>query len=145
VRILLADDDPVTRLVFESLVTTFGHDCVVAEDGTRAAQLVSSTPFDALFIDCMTAGVDASQLCRRAREEPAGTSVYVVLITGPDHPEHVLEGMSAGADDFLMKPVDTFAVQTRLVAAERIIGLRGVPVKAHAELDSATSSCSIGS
>ncbi len=68
----------------------------------------------------MMPGVDGPELCRRVRDELGDRYIYIVLITGLGHPEQVLEGMSAGADDYLIKPVDPFAVQTRLVAAERV-------------------------
>ena len=63
--------------------------------------------------------------------------IYIVLTTGLDHPEHVLEGMSAGADDYLIKPVDSFAVQTRLVAAERVTALHRKLAPTQAELEQA--------
>jgi diguanylate cyclase (GGDEF)-like protein len=122
-RILVADDDGTGRLLLKSLVTKLGHECLVAEDGTSAWDLLSSRLIDVLLTDWMMPGMDGPELCRRVREEPAGHYVYIVLTTGLDHNEHVLEGMSAGADDYLIKPVDSFAVQTRLVAAERVTEL----------------------
>jgi two-component system chemotaxis response regulator CheY len=71
------------------------------------------------------------------RGEPGDSYVYIVLTTGLDHPEHILEGMGAGADDYLTKPVDSFAVQTRLVAAERVTGLHATLAQTQAELERA--------
>lgn len=122
-RILVADDDGTGRLLLKSIVTKLGHECLVVEDGTAAWNLLSSRPIDVLLTDWMMPGMDGPELCRRVREEPAEHYVYIVLTTGLDHNEHVLEGMSAGADDYLIKPVDSFAVQTRLVAAERVTEL----------------------
>ena len=68
-------------------------------------------------------GLDGPELCRRVRSDPSGHYTYIVLITSRDDPAQVLEGMNAGADDYLIKPVDPFAVQTRLVAAQRVIDL----------------------
>jgi len=122
-KILVADDDPTSRLVLKGMVSKLGHDCVVAEDGSTAWELLASGGIDVLLTDWMMPGVDGPELCRRVRNEVGGGYVYIVLTTGLDHPEDILEGMSAGADDYLTKPVDTFAVQTRLVAAERVTGL----------------------
>jgi diguanylate cyclase (GGDEF)-like protein len=122
-KILVADDDPTSRLLLKGMVSKLGHDCVVAEDGSTAWELLASGGIDVLLTDWMMPGVDGPELCRRLRHEVGGGYIYIVLTTGLDHPEDVLEGMSAGADDYLTKPVDTFAVQTRLVAAERVTGL----------------------
>ncbi len=133
-RILVADDDGTGRLLLKSMVTKLGHECLVAEDGSAAWDLLSSGPIDVLLTDWMMPGMDGPELCRRVRDEPAEHYVYIVLTTGLDHHEHVLEGMSAGADDYLIKPVDSFAVQTALVAAERVTQLHGKLARKEAEL-----------
>ena len=94
------------RLLLGSLVTKLGHECLVAEDGSSAWDLLSSRPIDVLLTDWMMPGIDGPELCRRVRNEPAEHYVYIVLTTGLDHHDHVLEGMGAGADDYLIKPVD---------------------------------------
>jgi diguanylate cyclase (GGDEF)-like protein len=83
---------------------------------------LSSQNIGVLLTDWMMPGVDGPQLCRQVRERE-DRYVYIVLITGLGNPEQVLEGMSAGADDYLIKPVDPFTVHTRLVAAERVTSL----------------------
>ena len=122
-RVLIADDDATSRLVLEAIVSKLGHECLVTKDGSRAWELLSSEGVDVLLSDWLMPGVDGPELCRRVRDELSGRYIYIVLITGLGHPEQVLEGMSAGADDYLIKPVDPFAVQTRMVAAERVIAL----------------------
>ena len=133
-RILVADDDGTSRLLLKTMVTKLGHECLVAEDGSAAWDLISSRPIDVLLTDWMMPGMDGPELCRRIRDEPAEHYVYIVLTTGLDHHEHVLEGMSAGADDYLIKPVDSFAVQTALVAAERVTEFHGKLARKDAEL-----------
>ncbi len=122
-RILIADDDATSRVVLEAIARKLGHECLVASDGSSAWELLSSERIDVLLTDWLMPGLDGPELCRRVRGEPKGHYIYIVLITGLGHPEQVLEGMSAGADDYLIKPVDPFAVQTRMVAAERVIVL----------------------
>ncbi len=134
-QILVADDDPTSRLLLRAIVTKLGHDCLVAEEGSSAWDLLSSGGIDVLLTDWMMPGLDGPELCRRVRDERSDSYVYIVLTTGLDHPEHVLEGMGSGADDYLIKPVDSFAVQTRLVAAERVTGLHTELAKTQAELE----------
>ena len=102
------------------MCTKLGYECMVAEDGSNAWDLLSSEEFDVLPTDRMMPGVDGPELTRRLRHQLGGRYVYVVLITGLGNPEYVLEAMTAGADDYFVKLVDPFAVETRLVAAERV-------------------------
>jgi two-component system chemotaxis response regulator CheY len=122
-RILIADDDSTSRLLLKAMASKLGHTCLVAKDGSSAWDMLSSESVDVLLTDWVMPGIDGPELCRRVRHELSGGYVYVVLITGLGQPERVLEGMSAGADDYLIKPVEPFAVQTRLVAAERVTAL----------------------
>jgi diguanylate cyclase (GGDEF)-like protein len=133
-RVLVADDDATGRLILRSIVAKLGHECLVAEDGAEAWELLSSRPIDVLLTDWMMPGIDGPELCRRVRDDPTDHYVYIVLTTGLDHHDHVLEGMSAGADDYLVKPVDSFALQTRLVAAERVTELHCKLARKEAEL-----------
>ena len=136
-RVLVADDDPTSRLLLKSMVSKLGHDCLVAEDGSTAWDRLSSGGIDVLLTDWLMPGLDGPELCRRVRGAGSGNYIYIVLTTGLDHQEHVLEGMSAGADDYLIKPVDSFAVQTRLIAAERVTELHGKLAQAQEQLERA--------
>jgi len=136
-RILIADDEPTSRLLLKAIVSKLGHETIVAEEGSRAWDLLSSGGIDVLLTDWMMPGIDGPELCRRVREGTGDSYVYIVLTTGLDHPEHVLEGMGSGADDYLIKPVDSFAVQTRLIAAERMTELHGKLARTQAELERA--------
>jgi diguanylate cyclase (GGDEF)-like protein len=136
-RVLIADDDATSRLMLKATATRLGHECLVATDGSSAWQMLSSQAIDVLLTDWMMPGVDGPELCRRVREDLGGRYVYIVLITGLGNPEQVLEGMSAGADDYLIKPVLPFAVQTRLVAAERVTLLHRQVLDFRAQLEQA--------
>jgi len=136
-RILIADDEPTSRLLLKAIVSKLGHECIVAEEGAGAWDLLSSGGIDVLLTDWMMPGLDGPELCRRVREGAGDSYVYIVLTTGLDHPEYVLEGMSAGADDYLIKPINSFAVQTRLVAAARVTELHGKLSQTQAELERA--------
>ena len=138
-RVLIADDEPTSRLVLKAMVGRLGHECVLAEDGDRAWEILAGTEVDVLLTDWMMPGVDGPELCRRARHERDGRYVYVVLITALDCPEQVLEGMAAGADDYLVKPVDGLVLQTRLMAAERVTALHRQVAHFQAQLERANA------
>ena len=90
-----------------------------------------------LLTDWMMPGIDGPELCRRVRAR-AERPLHLHRADHPlGQPEQVLEGMGAGADDYLIKPVDPFAVQTRLVAAERVTALHRQLVEFRAQLEQA--------
>ncbi len=122
-RVLVADDEATTRLVVRAAVQKLGHECLVAEDGDRAWALLQASPVDVLLTDWMMPGVDGPELCRRIRAHPADRYTYIILATSMSERDDILSGMQAGADDYLIKPLDPFAVQTRLIAAERVTAL----------------------
>jgi diguanylate cyclase (GGDEF)-like protein len=136
-RILIADDDITSRLELTAIASRLGHDCLVATDGTSAWELLSAGNIDVLLTDWMMPGVNGPELCKRVRHGLRDRYIYIVLITVLGFPAQVLEGMSAGADDFLTKPIDPFSVQTRLVAAERVTSLHHQLVESQSQLKKA--------
>lgn len=136
-KILIADDEPISRMMLHSLASKQGHECIVAADGSSAWELLSGAGVEVLLTDWMMPGVDGPELCRRVREELTDRYIYIVLITGLGQREQILKGMSAGADDYLVKPVDPFLVQTRLVAAERVTALHRQVSHFRAQLEQA--------
>jgi diguanylate cyclase (GGDEF)-like protein len=136
-RILIADDDVTTRQPLEAIVTKLGHTCLVADDGRAARELLAQGGIDVLLMDWKMPGLNGRELCGQVRNEPGDRYIYIVLTTGLEHPEHILEGMGAGADNYLIEPVDLFSVQARLVAAERVTALHGTLAVTQAELERA--------
>src|ERR1700693_2427450 len=81
-QILVADDDPTSRLLLRAIVTKLGHECLVAEEGSSAGYVLSSGGIDVLLTDWMMPGLDGPELCRRVRDEPGDNYTYIVLTTG---------------------------------------------------------------
>jgi diguanylate cyclase (GGDEF)-like protein len=138
-RILIADDDATSLVKLEAIATRLGHECVTATDGSDAWDLLSTSSVDVLLIDLTMPGFDGPGLCRRVRQELSDRYVYVVFITVLGNHEQALEAMSAGADDYLAKPLDPFSVRTRLIAAERVTELHRQLVEVQAKLVQATA------
>lgn len=126
-RVLVADDDVVSRMMLQGAVEGLGHECLVAQDGAEAWRLFVDHPPDVLITDRVMPGIDGLELCRRVRDAAGQTYTYIVLATVLSERDDVVKGMEAGADDYLTKPLDPFDLQTRLIAAERVTSL-------HAEL-----------
>src|SRR5712691_5625572 len=115
-RVLVADDDASCRMVLRATVERLGHECRVAADGDDAWRLFQEEQPDVLITDWMMPGLNGPELCRRVRQHEADGYTYVILATALGEHENVLEGMEAGADDYLTKPISPFDVRARLLA-----------------------------
>jgi two-component system cell cycle response regulator len=122
-KILAVDDDAVSRVVVQAMVTSLGHECILAANGREAWAVLLRTPVDVVISDRVMPDMDGLELCRRIREELTEAYTYVVLASGLHEPARAREGMLAGADDYLSKPLNRDELQLRLIAAERVSGL----------------------
>jgi predicted ATPase/DNA-binding NarL/FixJ family response regulator len=119
-RILIAEDNSMERLVIRRTIEGLGHECVAASTGTEAWQLFQQHGADVLISDWMMPGLDGPELCRRVRAHTGAPYTYVIFLTVLDDQEHSRYGMMAGADDYLRKPLDVDELELRLIAAQRI-------------------------
>lgn len=124
-RILVAEDDVISRRILVASLRQWGHDVVVAEDGDAAWRILQDPRAPSLAIlDWMMPGMDGIEICRRARREITGTSIYIILLTAISRKEGLIEGLEAGADDYVTKPFDRHELRVRLQAAARILQLQ---------------------
>lgn len=123
-RILIADDDAVTRRILERGLGSEGHAVLAAPSGDRAWELLEREHVSVLVSDCMMPGLTGLELTRRLREEAQHPYVYVVLMTALGQREDYLLGMEVGADDFLTKPVDMDEMHMRLRVAAHVLRLQ---------------------
>jgi DNA-binding response OmpR family regulator len=120
VRVLIAEDGAMERLLAQSTVETLGHECIVAEDGARAWALFQEQGADVLLSDWLMPGLSGPELCRRVRAQAGPNYTYLILLTKLDDKKHTLFGMRAGADDYLTKPLHIDDLEVCLTAAERV-------------------------
>jgi diguanylate cyclase (GGDEF)-like protein len=134
-RILVADDEPTTRLIAQAALDDLGHDCLTVPDGARAWDAYRSERPDVVISDWMMPGLTGPQLCRNIRQQPAGDYAYFIMLSVNSTSSDIFEGMTAGADDYLVKPLDIDDLQARLVVAARVTALHGELAQQRAELD----------
>jgi two-component system, cell cycle response regulator len=135
-RVLIAEDDAVSRTILKKAVEKFGHECLTAEDGEEAWELFQNiSEVDVVISDWMMPGLDGLELCRRVRAINNGWYTFFVFLTALGDKEHLLEGMQAGADDYLAKPLDREQLQVRLIAASRMNSLHRQLNEQNAELE----------
>jgi diguanylate cyclase (GGDEF)-like protein len=134
-HILIADDDPIARLVLQKTLSRLGHNVVAVDNGTDAAAalLAADGPRFAI-LDWMMPGADGLTVCRTVRERPS-PYVYVILLTARDSPADMVIGLDAGADDFLSKPFDAIELKARVRSGERVVELQSNLLEAQAALE----------
>ncbi len=123
-KILIAEDDAVSRLILEKTLTNWGHATVSAETGGQAWANYRAGEFRLVISDWMMPEIDGLELCRKIRSLDRRDYTYVILLTAKTDKSSYLEGMEAGADDYLTKPFDVDELKVRLRVAERILTLQ---------------------
>ena len=122
-RILVVEDNAASREIFRAAVTSLGHDCVVATSGEEAWHLFETVDVDAVISDRRMPGIDGVELCRRIRAYERDAYTYFIFLTVLDKKADVMIGMEAGADDYLVKPLDIDELKMRLLVASRVTSL----------------------
>lgn len=122
-RILIAEDEPVSALVLMKALQSFGHEVVTASHGGEAWELFEREPVRLIVSDWIMPELDGLELCRRIRAKKGMGYTYFILLTSMATATGNFEqAMGAGVDDFLGKPLDRMAIRMRLAVAERILG-----------------------
>jgi two-component system response regulator MprA len=123
VRVLLVEDDPAVRGAVQRALRSAGHEAEPATDGQRALEMAMGLKYDAMVLDLGLPGLDGLEVCRRLRA--AGNRVPVLMLTARAAVAERVEGLDAGADDYLVKPFALDELLARLRAFERRAGANG--------------------
>jgi DNA-binding response OmpR family regulator len=122
---LIAEDDAVSRRLLEATLVKWGYEVVVTTDGLQALEVLSQSDAPSLAIlDWMMPGLDGAQVCLKARELAGERLLYMILLTAKGRKEDIVEGLTAGADDYVIKPFDRSELKARINAGERILRLQ---------------------
>lgn len=124
-KILAAEDNVIFQSLLRNMLTKWGYDVVSAGDGLEAWQILQSEDAPRLAIlDWMMPGLDGVEVCRRLRASGREPYIYVLLLTARTESVDLVEGMDAGADDYLRKPLNAMELRARLRAGRRIVELQ---------------------
>ncbi len=139
-RILIADDDSVSRRILARFLSQWDYEVVEAADGAGAwALLQQPEPPRVAILDWMMPGMTGPAVCREVRSRGAARYTYLILLTARNQMKDLVEGLDSGADDYLTKPFDMQELQVRLRAGRRILALEADLVAAREALrDQAT-------
>jgi putative two-component system response regulator len=135
-KVLIVDDDEVALDVLGHALRRAGHEPVVARDGQEALTILEQNSSRMVISDWEMPGMNGVELCRRIRAAESPGYIYVILLTVRDDIQDVVEGLTAGADDFMSKPFHPDELRVRIRAGERILSVetREVAIFAMAKL-----------
>jgi two-component system, cell cycle response regulator len=134
-KVLIADDEAVSRRLLESLLERWGYEVQIAKDGSEASRIMLSPDSPKLAIlDWLMPGVDGIQLCREIRRSKPEPYTYILLLTGKRNKNDVIRGLEAGADDYITKPFDSAELKVRLRTGKRILYLQDQLISAREAL-----------
>ena len=139
-RILVAEDDTASRMILENALTKWGYDVESASDGLEAwkkFQVPGAPPL--VLLDWMMPRMDGVEVCRKIRrmEKTGATPFYIILLTARDSKQDVVEGLSAGANDYITKPFDNDELMARIGVGRRVIELQTQVARHVKELENA--------
>jgi len=135
-RILIADDDPTSRVILKELITKHGHDVVTAVNGTEAWQAMQQPDAPRMLIlDWMMPEMDGMEVCRRIREQDTDLPPHIIMLTARGGKADIIAGLNAGADDYLAKPFDSGELSARINVGCRLIEMQNKLLEARNALD----------
>jgi len=124
-KILIAEDEPISRRVLQTNLKKWDYEVVTCEDGAQAWEMLQDPKAPLLVIlDWMMPYIDGIDLCRRVRQLPHGALAYIILLTAKTEKADIIQGLSAGANDYATKPCDPDELKARVLVGQRVIDLR---------------------
>jgi two-component system cell cycle response regulator len=130
-RILIADDERVSRRMLHGLLTMWGYEVISVEDGNKALEELKKPDAPRVgLLDWVMPGQNGVEVCRAIRRDRPEPYTYLILLTTKDAKENIVEGLESGADDYLIKPWDPYELKARLRAGQRILQLEDRLVEA---------------
>jgi diguanylate cyclase (GGDEF)-like protein len=133
--VLIADDDPVSRRLLQVSLGNAGYRVVMAADGAEALRILNEQDCPRLAVlDWMMPALDGVEVCRAVRASAREPYLYIILLTAKGHQTEIIEGLEAGADDYITKPFDLQELKARLRSGKRILELQEQLVTAREQL-----------
>ena len=141
VKILIAEDDPVSRRLLEARLLKDGHQVILAEDGEQAwLALQKDATITLAILDWNMPGLTGAEICQQARQIKTDQPLYLILLTSRDTREDIVSGLQAGANDYVTKPFDFDELRARVQVGERVVQLQKILSDRVKELEEALTS-----
>ena len=137
-KIIIAEDDVLSRRLLETHLQRWGHEVDAFADGAEALAAIRKAVTPAIAIlDWMMPGLDGPEICRRVREDQTISQPYLVLLTSKEGSQSTVEGLKSGADDYVTKPFDAAVLHARVDVGIRVLELQSKQARRVKELEEA--------
>ncbi|MFA6567102.1 MAG: response regulator [Victivallales bacterium] len=129
-KILIAEDDLISRKMLESILSKWGYEVLAVGSGSEAWDILNSENSESApqiaILDWMMPGMDGVEVCSKVRQSESGIDhyTYIILLTAKTDKKDLITGMESGADDYILKPFDPHELGVRIRAGQRIIELQ---------------------
>lgn len=124
INVLLVDDDENFKLYLSQILTDWGHQIWMAENGNEALRVITKEPIEIVISDWMMPEMDGIRLCQKMRDEHLDRYIYFILLTAKDNKGDIIEGRDSGADDYIVKSYDPEELRVCLNTGIRILSLQ---------------------
>lgn len=138
-KILIAEDDPVSRTFLEVTLVKWGYDVITTCNGSEAWEAYQKTAPRIAILDWMMPGIDGAEVCRRVRAIDVKLPTYLILLTAKSEKPDIVAGLNSGADDYITKPFNRQELHARIKVGIRIAELQLSLSERVGELESALS------
>jgi len=133
-KVLIAEDNQISRKILEKNIKNWGYEVLIAKNGEKAWQAFQSNKIRLAILDWMMPEIDGVELCRKIRKKKDYNYTYIIILTSKDRQEDIIKGLSAGADDYMIKPFNSLELRARLQNGRRIIELEDKLLKSQKKL-----------
>jgi sigma-B regulation protein RsbU (phosphoserine phosphatase) len=124
-RVLIGEDDPVSRRLLQAVLQKWGYDVICCADGLETWSRLQDTDAPAMAVlDWVMPGLDGPEICRKVRQLARPEPTYIILLTAKGRSQDIVTGLEAGADDYVTKPFDLEALRARLQTGFRTLELQ---------------------
>jgi len=140
-NVLISEDDSISRRLLQAALVKWGYDVTITNDGKEAWKILQQPePPMLLILDWLMPEMDGIEICREARRSESLKSAYIILLTSRGSKEDVVQGLEAGADDYVTKPFDHGELRARVQVGARVIGLQKALAERVHQLEEANNS-----
>ncbi len=134
-KVLVVEDDVTTRLLLSGTLRKWGYEVTAVADGEDAWEEMKKRETRLVITDWEMPRLDGAGLCKRIRSQLGSHYIYVLLLTNYKDADHIVQGLSAGADDFISKPFNPLELQARMAVGQRILSLQDDLLEKNRELE----------
>ncbi len=124
-KILIADDNPTCRMILQAILTKWNYEVIITSNGEEAYSVFQQDdPPQLAVLDWEMPGINGADLCRKLRAQEQKKPLYLILLTGKDQRKDVIQGLEAGADDYISKPYNNEELRARISVGRRMVVLQ---------------------